>query len=510
MKDGFNENSAPMQSGLRQGSHDLSKALPILFVCLGIILRLVQYLYNRSLWLDESWLALNIINRSFKTLLQPLDFNQGTPVGFLMIERAALELLGQSEYALRLFPFICGILSIFLFYKLAKQYLQGKAVLIALGLFAISQPLIYYSSEVKQYSNDVIVTLLLFVGVNYIRSHKPTVAKILLMGLAGAAAVWLSHPALFVLTGITVCLMLSALRRGDFQPIKSYLPAFILWLLGFAGCYLVSLRYLAGNHALLDYWQGSFMPLPPRSIEDLKWFYINFFETFKFPGGWFHVPGLAALALIVGSLSMWKEKKDELLMLTAPIAIVLIASGFHKYPYSERLLLFIAPLLLLLVATGVEFIRYTTRADNRTIGITLMVLLFLDLAMTSGYHLIKPITPDDIKPVLEYVTNHKHNDDKLYIYYKAQYSFKYYQKKYAVKDDDYLIGISAKGEWDKYKPDLERLSGFERIWLIFSHVNTDSGVNEELFILHCLDGMGQRLDSIKANGASAYLYRLTQ
>ena len=48
----------------------------------GIVLRLVPYLVNRSLWLDESMLALNIIHRSFAGLWAPLDFNQGAPLDF--------------------------------------------------------------------------------------------------------------------------------------------------------------------------------------------------------------------------------------------------------------------------------------------------------------------------------------------------------------------------------------------------------------------------------------------
>ncbi len=53
-----------------------SKRLPWMIIFLGVALRLAQYLANRSLWLDESYIALNIVQRSFSQLLQPLDFNQ--------------------------------------------------------------------------------------------------------------------------------------------------------------------------------------------------------------------------------------------------------------------------------------------------------------------------------------------------------------------------------------------------------------------------------------------------
>ena len=67
-----------------------------LIILFGTLLRLTQYLSNRSLWLDEAFLALNIVNRSFLQLLKPLDNNQGAPIGFLMLEKFLPELGGQD------------------------------------------------------------------------------------------------------------------------------------------------------------------------------------------------------------------------------------------------------------------------------------------------------------------------------------------------------------------------------------------------------------------------------
>ena len=47
-----------------------------IIIGLGIFLRLFQYLHNRSLWLDEASLALNLIEKTFSELLQPLDYGQ--------------------------------------------------------------------------------------------------------------------------------------------------------------------------------------------------------------------------------------------------------------------------------------------------------------------------------------------------------------------------------------------------------------------------------------------------
>src|SRR6202140_5812605 len=162
------EKSASHGSNLTSGNLQIDKTslssptkLEWTIIVFGALLRLTQFLSNRSLWLDEAKLALNIVNRSFVQLCKPLDYGQGAPVGFLMLERSAVHLFGSGEYALRLFPLLSGMISLLLFYQLAKQSVPSAAP-IAMGLFATSAPLIYYSSEVKQYSGDVAIALLLW------------------------------------------------------------------------------------------------------------------------------------------------------------------------------------------------------------------------------------------------------------------------------------------------------------------------------------------------------------
>ena len=110
--------------------------LPYLIIAFGVAMRFIQYLSNRSIWADEAVLALNIVNRSYLELMQPLDYDQGAPIGFLFLEKLAIQILGNNEYALRLFPFICGIGSLFLFYELGKKLISKSAIIISLLLFA--------------------------------------------------------------------------------------------------------------------------------------------------------------------------------------------------------------------------------------------------------------------------------------------------------------------------------------------------------------------------------------
>src|SRR5688572_9007696 len=123
------------------------KAAAALLILFGAMLRLRQYLTGRSLWADEAMLALNIVGRDFSGMFQPLDYDQGAPVGFLLVEKLFNLILGKHELALRLFPLLVGLLSLWLFYLLLQRLTSGAGLLLALALFAFNPRLVYYSSE---------------------------------------------------------------------------------------------------------------------------------------------------------------------------------------------------------------------------------------------------------------------------------------------------------------------------------------------------------------------------
>ncbi len=189
------------------------RAAVAVLLLLGALLRVRQYLAGRSLWVDEAMLALNIVNRNFAEMFQPLDYDQGSPIGFLLVEKIFNSILGKNEFALRLFSLLVGLLSLWLFYLLSKRIATKAGLFTALALFAFNPRLVYYSSEVKQYIADVVVTISLLLIAAPVFNMSPRKKDFAWLMLAGLIALWFSHPALFVLTGIGLALVIVTLKR---------------------------------------------------------------------------------------------------------------------------------------------------------------------------------------------------------------------------------------------------------------------------------------------------------
>ena len=480
----------------------------------GIAIRLVQYLYNRSLWADEAVLALNIVNRSYLELLQPLDYDQGAPFGFLIIEKFAIQIFGNNEYALRLFPLLSGIISLLLFYQLAKRYLNGYAIPIALAFFVSLKHLLYYATELKQYSSDVAIALFSSLMVIEICRKRLNITKIILFSLLGALTIWFSHPAIFVLAGLgTSQLVMNASKTKKSQIFKIFL-IYSSWLISFAIFYFVSVQSLNDNSDLMTSWKNGF----PSSFYDINWVFNALGKFFYKPLGFVGITdGLAIFAFIVGSISLFQRQKNKLFILLSPLIATLFASFLHKFPFRNRLVLFLTPFFILLIAEGIDYL-IQRRGFKKTFipGLVLLTVLLFHPVTTASNLLIKPYQREEIKQVINYVKSNQQPEDTIYIFQRGHYQFLYYAEKYGYKPDDYIIGVDDLDKYDgkklsaaeeeRYEQDLNKLRGNKRVWLIFSHAHVGS---ENEMMKSYLDKIGKKIDLFETVGAFVYLYDLS-
>ncbi len=476
-----------------------------IIIFIGIALRAARYLSNPSLWLDEAYHASLIMKYPF------FDFsNPFVPAGYLFIERLLVKVFGTSEYSLRLFPFICGILSVILFYRFIKDYLSRKAILFALSLFSLCEPLIYFSYELKQYSSDVLCTLILYIMAHNIRQQERiNVAEALLYIITGTIIIWFSHPALFVSAGIMTVLVISAFRQNNFKKMLTLIGIGSIWGVSFLLNYFMILKNYHSYDWFINTYMNNYMPLLPLSLRDFRWFVSVFFNFFKYMDA-FPLSGIAVLTVIIGAYEFLKRDKIGFYIITTPILLTLFASGLHKYPFTDRLILFLWPAVLCIMAEGLEQILIKTKKIYPILGWLIVILLFFHPLIYETLALINPPRKEEIAPVISYIKNKRQPADIIYVYAHAEVPFEYYASKFGFKKKDYIIGVKAANNLDRYVHNLDKLRGNKRVWVLFSHVRKDNGIDEEKYLLHYLDKIGRKIDSYKAERASVYLYYLNK
>jgi 4-amino-4-deoxy-L-arabinose transferase-like glycosyltransferase len=477
-------------------------------IFLGIVLRIAQFLFNRSLTEGEAPLALNIIERSYAGLLQPLGYVQAAPVGFLLIEKFCTHMFGTSEMALRLFPLAAGIAALFVFWQVAKRTLEGSAVTVALLLFAVGDHLIYFSSEVKPYSSDVMFCLLILLACLWVIRQDMKARHIILFGAISAFGIWFSYPSVFVFAaGVLVC-VLWILHGKHYRMFWFLAIACFIALASFLVHYAAVLRS-ASTPELVTFWQHAFAPLP-RSLKDIMWYVYVFLRMFKFPLGlWEYGLILAVLSFFTGCVVQFRKCRAVLGIIILPLVFTLIASGFQFYPFEGRLLLFLTPLMLLPLASGIVYLAKAIARTSRPLGAAVMLLLLAYPVANAGYRLFQPRAPEELRPALEYIIEQYQDGDVLYVYYGAYNAFRYYGDRVGY-EGDYVIGTESRDRWSGYFEELQTLKGNGRVWILFSHIATAFGTNEERLFISYLNTMGEQIDVHHGSGAAAYLYDLSE
>ena len=484
-------------------------------ISLGVIFRLQQYIANRSLWHDEANLALNIINRTFAELLQPLDYDQGAPIGFLLITKTFTLLFGNEDYILRLIPILSGLLATYLAYRLAKEYL-GVGGYLFLLIFATSWSLVYYASDLKQYASDVMAVVLLIYLAFRSLGEDAKKKDIIMLAVVGFFLIWISHPGAFVAAGIGLVLALEKFIKKSYTRLSWMLGMGVVWIVSFGSTYLISLRSLAADESLKHYWRNAFMPIPPW--KDWGWFiktYTSLLQSTSWGLDSEKLLWLSTALIIIGVISYFFKDWYKALIIIVPVSIVSLASAMQIYPIRGRLALFLIPIIILLLAEGAGRIYIFINQWNHNAAIITYFALVLFIAWTpvNGAidNFLSPRLGAHIKPVLTYVSENRNEDDIVYIYHGARPSFNYYAPFYGLEGESIITGLdlgNTQALTQFYKHVNNKLNGHSRVWVIFSHI-VDCGGCEgdmETFYVEYLNQYGSIEEQYNVEGASVYRY----
>ena len=484
-------------------------------VAAGVVFRLVRYAANRSLWLDEAYLAESILTYGARDLAtKELLHWQAAPVGFLLLEKLAVTLLGPGEHALRLVPLLAGAASVPLFWAVVRRALPPAGGLVALAMFASVEPLVYYAAEVKQYGVDVAVAVLVLWLALRVAERPGGVGRLAALALCGAAGLFVSHPSVFVLGGAGLMLFGGMVSRGARGPALRLAAVGGAWLALLALNYVAFLRPLTRHAGLDAYWSAAYVP---RDASAVPWLGRALHGLFGDYGTmWLPMPDVAALAAVLGVAWLWRRDRRLLGMCVLPVAFALAAAALHRFPFSGRLVLFLVPAVILLVAAGVQATLDATRAGRRLVPGMLVLVLLGPSAGRAIFYAAAPPGREEMKALLAHVRDRKQPGDAVYVFHWSEVPFRYHRDRFGVGPDSFGLADAAVVFGRRVEPtapaladDLARLRGRGRVWVVLTHTRSLGGPDEGAIVPLILDRWGTRLDEFSAKGARVMLYDLS-
>jgi len=499
---------------------------------IGAALRLREYVADRSLWLDESFLALDLIRQDVPGLLGRLDFNQGAAPAFLLVDKG-IEVADRSEAALRLPSLVFGLATLALAWQVARRVCSPAAALIAYALVALSPALVYYSSELKQYAGDTACGL----AVTWVAlglTGRPSRRTAIAAAAVGAAAVSLSHAAIFVVAGQGAVLVAAALVRKRL-PSRALVIVVGVWALA-AGAVLAhtlstSSGVLSSYRSSADLGSGT-VGSGGRGVHALKALATAVLGDVGLPTGGraFTVVTLVLSAVgVLGLVALLRARPLATLVVTVPALVTLAANATDHYPVSGRTVLFLVPIASICIGEGAASLARVAHGAAPALGVALAGFA-LAYPVHGDVELLRTPTKEETRPVLNALALEARPGDRFFLAYAAQYAVAYYQQCDCTRVPGWTLVPSRGGraQWSPallstrqvlvqpYRGDDQNayLSQVRtlppgRIWLIVSHA---ADAKEHAFLYDRLQrafaARGTRLTAIRERGALATLYAL--
>ncbi len=369
-----------------------------MIAAVGVVARLRQLTAGRSLWLDETFVALDLQQQTLmESLIDGSPRNQLAPAGFWAVSHAA-ETVSSAEWVLRAFPFVGGLVLVALAVVYAERHLASVAARVLLvATVAWSPVLVHYAAELKQYGLEATVSMAAAFAIAA-RDRIGTTGRV---GL-GLLFLSLSMPALLLVPLLGLMWLADEVAQHGTGPAirRLALPGTVL-AVGQVGLLAYALR--VEPDMMQGFWVDAFAPLP-TSGSALRWWVESAvgagdlallssgIASHEIRGDIFSFAPVAVAtalwALVVGGgLVAWRRRDPGRRSPAARAwwavvpAIALIATAFvaaaltDLYPLRGRLLIHAVPLLFVAAAHGLDLLVDAARGDGSSEGRAATVLV---------------------------------------------------------------------------------------------------------------------------------------
>ncbi len=426
---------------MEKGKKQLFCSFTAIIILAGVFLRLKLWIFNPGLHCDEASLALNLFDTSFAGLFMPLIRLQVAPPLFLVLSKYFYRFVclnytpDFSDMMLRLIPLLSGAAAIPAFGYLLNLLFKNKWINLAgMFLLALNSCAISYSCIFKQYSTEMLVTILtftLFAGLKFNQKYK-----FFLLGLMPC----FSMTSFFLYPGCFLALVLKYWNKK-----MELFKGFCVFLIPFLTFVLFFLIPVSKTHYsnMESYWSETFA-LASNLFIYLKLLFCLLFRVAN---------PLIIYGIFIVSIFLMIYKKYQLVLYTVvPIFVTYLFTLTRHYPLSERFILFLLPVVLIILLYPLTFI--TKKISAVIIGIIIMISGLRGILPAEIVHLKQEYAKeaweylvqnyDGSSPVImgeDFVTN---------LYYRTFYpeNINYYDEAFSgKKNSDKILSYLPEGVW---------------------------------------------------------------
>jgi mannosyltransferase len=383
------------------------------------------HLGTQSLWYDEGY-SVYLAGKSLGQLTWETANDIQPPLYYYLLH-FWLRAFGTSEAGVRSLSLLFGVLSLPLFYLLARRLFDERTGWVAAGLAALSPLHLWYAQETRMYTLLVALTLassyLLWLALT---EARPAARRWLWAGWAVATvlALYTHYFAAFVVVFQVICAILAWWRQAQrtgatrvYEPLAALIIvvlAYTPWLPFLLGRYGSDTSYWAGQLKLDEAVRkvGISFSVGESVVEEVgQWLAVGF-----------------ALALVVAVVALIWSRRGALpgvnvasrgsglifllLYLTVPI-ILLLATTYSSPKFSARYAMPASPPFFILLAAG--WTRLTRKSIAARAVVLLMVAFVLGAMAYADYSAFFDIrfTKPDFRGAVHWVEAHQAPDEAV-------------------------------------------------------------------------------------------------
>lgn len=411
----------------------------VLIVLLGLAAGAAGLAYrtaglNRSLWLDEAWVANSAAAESLRGVFYYEFGLQISPPLFLLLVRACEQLAGTSNLALRIAPLLLGVVGLLFVGLAARETLSRWWGLLVWTLLALSPAAIEYSATLKHYSGEMAASgIVLLAAVRYLK--RPEAGRFRVLTLAVLIALPLAYSTVFLLPGILGALLVRWPRRAVALGLSA----------GVIGASLYVLLVIPNNSpALKEFWEAS---------GGSAWYdnaavapAVVWLRQLPLPAGLLdrsHLAGALALVLVLGAVTVvalrisaarLRRGRAELarlqLIFGTPCVVFALAHGAGVYPLSVRTSLFALPCFVLFLVLNLQLaaralLRRKVRWEKWAAALATGVVLACGIQRNE----LRRAPEEDAEGAVAYLRQNARQGDLVWVHWSCAETFRLYAGK---------------------------------------------------------------------------------